>query len=96
MERVVNMYRKSLSKEENERLFPYGITGGMPLELWDFIDAISTGRNVEIDAEEGLRSKAVSIALYESGKSRDVVKVNDVLSGKINAYQRDIDEYWKL
>lgn len=96
MERVVNMYRKSLSKEENERLFPYGITGGMPLELWDFIDAISTGRNVEIDAEEGLRSKAVSIALYESGKSREVVKVNDVISGKINAYQRDIDEYWKL
>ena len=50
MERVVDMFRKSLCKEENERLFPNGLTGGMPLELWDFIDAISTGRNVEIDA----------------------------------------------
>ena len=96
MERVVDMFRKSLSEEENERLFPYGITGGMPLELWDFIDAISTGRNVEIDAEEGLRSKAVSEALYESGKSGEIVKVNDVFSGKVNAYQRDIDDYWKL
>ena len=96
MERVVDMFRKSLSKEENERLFPYGITGGMPLELWDFIDAISTGRNVEIDAEEGLRSKAVGEALYESGNSGEVVKVNDVLSGKISAYQSDIDDYWKL
>lgn len=96
MERVVDVFRKSLSEEENERLFPYGITGGMPLELWDFIDAISTGRNVEIDAEEGLRSKAVSEALYESGKSGEVVKINDVISGKVNAYQRDIDDYWKL
>ena len=96
MERVVDMFRKSLCTEEDERLFPYGITGGMPLELWDFIDAMSTGRDVEINAEEGLRSKAVSEALYESGTSGEVVKVNDVIKGKVNAYQRDIDDYWKL
>ena len=51
---------------------------------------------MEIDAEEGLRSKAVSEAIYESGKSGEVVKVADVLSGKIDAYQRDVDRMWKL
>ncbi|HCR19065.1 MAG TPA: hypothetical protein DIU35_16425 [Candidatus Latescibacteria bacterium] len=86
----------SLSKDEKNRLFPYGVTGGMPLELWDFIDALSTGRNVEIDAEEGLRSKAVCEALYESGKTKQVVKLSDVLKGTVNAYQRDVDRYWKL
>ena len=68
----------------------------MPLELWDFIDALSTGRNVEIDAQEGLQSKAVCEALYESGKTRQVVRLADVLSGKANSYQRDVDRYWKL
>ena len=66
------------------------------MELWDFIDALSTGRNVEIDADEGLRSKAVCEALYESGKTKQVVKLSDVLKGTVNAYQREVDRYWKL
>lgn len=51
---------------------------------------------MEIDAEEGLRSKAISEAIYESGKSGQVVVVADVLKGKIDAYQRDVDRAWKL
>lgn len=96
MSKLQDMYLRRLGKQEKDRLFPYGITAGMTLELWDFVDAISTGRNVEIDAEEGLRSKSVSEAIYESGKSGQVVKVADVLKGKVNAYQRDLDRYWKL
>jgi len=34
--------------------------------------------------------------VYESGKSGQVVKVSDVVSGKVNAYQKDLDRYWKL
>ena len=60
------------------------------------IDALAKGRDVEIDAYEGLLSKSVSAAVYESGKSRQVVKVSDVVSGKVNAYQKDLDRYWKL
>ena len=96
MPKLQEKFLNSLSKTEKGRLFPYGVTGGMPLELWDFIDALSTGRNVEIDAQEGLRSKAVCEALYESGKTRQVVRLADVLSGKANTYQRDVDRYWKL
>ena len=52
--------------------------------------------DVEIDVEEGLRSKAVSEAIYESGKAGQLVRVADVLSGKVNAWQRDVDRMWKL
>ena len=96
MEKLQRMFLDSLDDKRREQLFPYGITGGVTLELWDFIDALSTGRNVEIDAEEGMRSKAVSEAIYESGKSGQVVKVADVLKGKVDAYQRDLNRYWKL
>lgn len=96
MPKLQEMYLDTLGQRKKARLFPYGITGGVTLELWDFIDALSKGRPVEIDAEEGLRSKAVSEAIYESGKSGQVVKVADVLSGKIDAYQRDVDRMWKL
>ena len=96
MAKLQEIYLDTLSKRKKARLFPYGITGGITLELWDFIDALNTGRPVEIDAEVGLRSKAVSEAIYESGRSGQVVKVADVLKGKIDAYQRDIDRMWKL
>jgi predicted dehydrogenase len=96
MEKLQHLFLDSLGKRRRDRLFPYGITAGVTLELWDFIDALSTGRNVEIDAEEGLRSKAVSEAIYESGKCGQVVKVADVLSGKVDAYQRDVNRYWRL
>lgn len=96
MPKLQSMFLDTLSKKEKDRLFPYGITDGMALELWDFIDALSTGRDVEIDAEEGLRSKAVSEAIYESGKTGNVVKIKDVIAGKVNAYQRDVDRMWKL
>ena len=91
-----DMFLDSLSQSEKDRLFPYGLTDGMAIELWDFIDALSIGRDVEIDAEEGLKSKAVSEAIYESGKSGQVVKVGDVISGEVCAYQEDIDQMWGL
>jgi predicted dehydrogenase len=96
MARLQAMFLDSLSGRERNRLFPYGVTDGMALELWDFVDALATGRRVEIDAEEGLKSKAVSEAVYESGKTGQVVRVADVVSGKACAYQRDVDRYWKL
>ena len=96
MSELQAMYLATLGEEEKAALFPYGITGGVTLELWDFIDALSEGRPVEIDAEEGLRSKAVSEAIYESGHSGQVVQVADVLAGRIDAYQRDVDQAWGL
>jgi hypothetical protein len=90
MSKLQKLFLASLSQRRRDQLFPYGITEGVTLELWDFIDALSRGRPVEIDVEEGLRSKAVSEAIYESGKSGQVVKVTDVLKGKVDAYQRDV------
>ena len=96
MAKLQQMFLEDISSREQNRLFPHGLTDGMAIELWDFVDAIAKGRNVEIDAEEGLKSKAISEAIYESGKSGQVVKVADVIRGKANAYQRDIDRYWNL
>ena len=53
-------------------------------------------RPVAIDAFEGLKSKAVGEAIYEPGKSGEIVRVADVVSGKVNAYQHNLDRHWKL
>ena len=65
MSRMQELYLETLSQRKKDRLFPYGITGGVTLELWDFIDALSTGRAVEIDVE----AKTVTVA---GGDSSDI------------------------
>jgi len=60
------------------------------------VDAIDKGRQPELTGIDGMKSKAVAMAMYESNLSGEWVKVKDVESGKVNAYQQPIDEYWKI
>ena len=58
-------------------------------ELSDSIDGLVTP---EVDADVGIKGLALPYALLESGLSGEVVKMSDVIDGKVNAYQMGIDE----
>ena len=96
MEQLTKEYLDSLGEEGRERLFPHGFTDGVLLECYDFIDAIENNRPPDVTAEMGLRAKAICESIYESGVCGQAVKYEDVVSGKVNAYQKPIDEHWGL
>jgi predicted dehydrogenase len=90
-------YLAGLPEPERERLFPGGTMDGFAIETWDFVEAVRGRRaRPEVDGWEGLRSLAVCHAIYESAHSGGPVRVDDVAAGKIDAYQRPIDEHWGL
>lgn len=94
---VEQMYLASLSEEEREFLYPHGIMDGFAYEIWEFLEAVRGRRaHVEVDAREGMRTLAVCEAVYESAWSGQAVRVDDVLSGRIAAYQAAIDRHWDL
>ena len=95
-DRLREMYLGQLSEELRQRLFPYGITNGITLECWDFIEAVADRRSPEIDGEAGQRAKSVCMAIYEAAKAGQAVKVADVASGRVSAYQDEINEYWGI
>ena len=95
-EEIQAEYMASLTDEERERIFPYGVTDGFAVEVWDFVNAISTGRKPEMDGYDGLRAKALCECCYESATAGQPVKFADVLEGRIDAYQRPIDAYWDI
>ena len=95
-EQIQADYMASLSDEEKTRLFPYGATDGFAIEVWDFVNAIASGRRPEMDGLDGLRAKALCESCYESATLGRPVKFVDVLDGRISAYQAPIDEYWGL
>jgi predicted dehydrogenase len=89
-------YLASLSDTQRERLFPHGWKEGVVLECYDFLTAIQDGRAPEVDGTTGMKAKAIAEAIYESAAAGQVVKMADVLSGKVRSYQREIDERWQL
>ncbi|MCC6177593.1 MAG: Gfo/Idh/MocA family oxidoreductase [Chloroflexi bacterium] len=84
------------SAEERERLFPHGITDQFGLLVYDWLRAIREHRAAGTSGEEGLRDLAASFAIVESSEAGRAVKVGDVLSGAVSAYQRDLDEAYGL
>jgi UDP-N-acetyl-2-amino-2-deoxyglucuronate dehydrogenase len=93
---IVDEYMKTLSDDEKNHLFPLGFTNGVFIECYDFLDAIQNGREAEVSGEVGMRAKAICESIFESAYCGQAVKYDDVLSGKVNAYQSQIDTYWGL
>ncbi|HEY3341626.1 MAG TPA: Gfo/Idh/MocA family oxidoreductase [Anaerolineae bacterium] len=95
-EQIQANYFASLTEQEKACLFPYGSKDGFAIEVWDFVNAVRTGRKPEMDGYDGLRAKALCECCYESSVAGKPVKFDDVISGKIDAYQKPINDYWKI
>jgi predicted dehydrogenase len=72
------------------------VEDGFAIEVWDFVDSIATGRKPEMDGYDGLRAKALCECCYESATLGRPVRFADVLEGRIDAYQKPINEFWEL
>jgi len=86
----------SLTPDDKERLFPYGITNGVTLECWDFVDACAKRRRPDVDAWDGLKAKAFSETVYESAAAGKAIAYDDVVACKVEKYQGPINKRWGL
>jgi UDP-N-acetyl-2-amino-2-deoxyglucuronate dehydrogenase len=89
-------FRNAIGEEAWQKLFPHGFTDGFVLECYDFVDAVQNNRPPEVTVEDGLKAKAISIAIYEAATTGQTVKVQDVIDGEVEVYQRPINERWNL
>jgi 1,5-anhydro-D-fructose reductase (1,5-anhydro-D-mannitol-forming) len=79
-----------------ERLFPLGLSDAFSLLLRDWLSAIRDGHTPETGGEEGLRDLAASFAIVEASQAGRSVTLDEVLSGAVDGYQRDLDEEYGL
>jgi UDP-N-acetyl-2-amino-2-deoxyglucuronate dehydrogenase len=89
-------FLESLGEEKRNRLFPHGFMDGVTIECYDLLDAIENDRQPEVTGEVGMKAKTICESIFESGFSGQAVKYDDVLAGKVDAYQRPIDEHWGI
>ena len=62
------------------------------LEYHEFAEAIRNDRPPEVDGMAGLKAVALVYAILESSAAGASVRFEDVASGKVDAYQKEIDE----
>lgn len=61
------------------------------IEYDDFADAIVNNREPEVNGEMGLRSLALMYGFIESQRVGQVLSAEDLISGKVAAYQDELD-----
>ncbi len=90
------LFQRESSNEERDRFFPRGISDPFALAYRDWLDAIAAGRQPEMNGREALRDLATAFSIMESATAKVPVLVEDVLSGKIDAYQQSINAHYGL
>lgn len=90
---LVKRFRGAIGGEEDEALFPAGITNTVATELHEFALAVQGRGRIEVTGLEGFRDEAVCFALYESSaRGGSSIAVADIEADRITDYQRDLNE----
>lgn len=92
MDQLRDLYLDSISEEDKQRLFPFGVTDTFATELHEFIEAVRGGGSVEIDGVQGMKDEAISLALYESSAVSQPVELAKIENCEIEVYQRRFNE----
>jgi predicted dehydrogenase len=76
--------------------FPRGLTDPFGLEMLEFLRSVEGGPPMETSGMEGLRDLACSMAVLEASQAGRMIRVSDVLDGRIEAYQHEINQHYGL
>jgi 1,5-anhydro-D-fructose reductase (1,5-anhydro-D-mannitol-forming) len=89
-------FELALSGAVHEQLFPLRLRDPFAIQQLDWLRAIERGADPETSGQEGLRDLACAYAILESSALGRQVTLDEVLDGRADAYQREIDEHYGL
>jgi YD repeat-containing protein len=89
-------FELALSGTEHEQFFPLRLRDPFAIQQLDWLRAIERGADPETSGQEGLRDLACAYAILESSALGRQVTLDEVLDGRADAYQREIDEHYGL
>jgi len=93
---LMERFEQSLSVAEREQFFPMGLGDPFAIQQLDWLRAIERGTDPETSGQEGLHDLAGAFAILESSALGRQVRVEEVLSGQVDAYQQAIDLHYGL
>src|SRR6266540_11913 len=89
-------FERALSDADRARFFPRGLRDPYAIQQLDWLQAIERGDDPETSGEEGLRDLACAFAIIESSALGRQVTLEELLDGRVDGYQREIDQHYGL
>jgi len=89
-------FEQSMTDAERKQFFPLGLRDPFAIQQLDWLRAIEHGTDPETSGVEGLRDLSCAFAILESSTLGRQVTPREILDHSVDAYQRDIDEYYDL
>jgi predicted dehydrogenase len=94
--KIRKFFEEFATKEAKVKFFPMGIRDPFALETLDFLDAIREGKELEVSGREGLKDMILSYAMVESSNLNQPVRPEDIESGRISNYEKEINKYFQI
>jgi 1,5-anhydro-D-fructose reductase (1,5-anhydro-D-mannitol-forming) len=95
-EDVEARFKREVDSARLDQVMPRGISDAFALENLNWLQAINNGTPVQMSGEEGTIDLALSYAILESGLIGRAVTLEEMLTGEVNGYQKEIDAYYGL
>ena len=90
------LYEDNVNEATKMRDFPIASEEAYALLQHDWLDAIRKNRKPEIDGWEALKDLACAYAILESSTLCQRIRVEEVLEGRIETYQRGLNEHYGI
>jgi len=106
-EPLLDRFDRDLSQADRDRFFPMGLTDAYAIQQLDWLQAIDAntspisggiegGKDPETSGQEGLHDLACAFAMLESSTLKRQVRLEEILSGAVSAYQDEINAHYHL
>lgn len=90
------LYATQAAAETRAADQPFGLENEFAIAQHDWLDAIRRGQQPETDGREGLIDLACAYAIVESAHAGREVLVRDVLEGRVEDYQKPLNEHFGI
>lgn len=95
-ENVEDRFQREADPSRVDQVMPRGIADAFALENLNWLQAIAEGKPAQMSGEEGAIDLALSYAILESGLLHRAVTLDEMLTGAVEGYQKEINEYYGL
>ena len=93
---LVSLFYDRVEPSDVQRWFPLGLQDPSAIQQYDWLRGIETGRSPETSGEEGLHDLAASFAMIESSHLNRAVTLDEILAGRVAAYQGEINAHYGI
>jgi 1,5-anhydro-D-fructose reductase (1,5-anhydro-D-mannitol-forming) len=93
---LVETFEQNITSAEREQFFPFDLDDPCAIQNLDWLRAIENHTDPETSGMEGLRDLACAFGILESSCLGRTVSQEELLSGSVDSYQREIDQHYGL